>query len=321
MASTWFAPPTANSSISSGVNNFLPIVNKNLKAIKDNLILKAIANASVQSPYLGPAAIGNIISKLIIGPTHTAEGGWAEVPNDSGGPTMRGVILTAFRGSFDDIFINTGIPEVATAARNFKSLGWMNGEIGSPGWELGRQVLYKVCSDASVASLWIYYFAAAKSNRYPAAIMSSEPYLGYLMHQGAWASGGGYFTMYNYDKEFKTIGYNASVSPAAATRLAVNFDGKDLTADNAFPVALKALAAHSSWIIADTQPSRKDSIFRTGWLNRLVFDPSMSWTHNLVGFVEAFENHQIATTEAEQKFLLAKAKYYKQAVINFPNLA
>ena len=320
MGADWKTPPTVSGAVSNSTGNFVSIVKRNLKNIKSALVEKAIASTKVSNPYLGSVAVSNIIDKLIVGPTHGAEGGWGDHPNDSGGPTMRGVILITFRGTFDSIFIDTGIPEVVTAARSLKGLGWTTGAKGSSGWELGKQVLFKVCGDADVASLFVFSFAVSGVNKYPAAIMASEPFLGYLMHQGAWASGGGYFTMYKYNKAFQSIGYKgtSSAEVAAVTKAAVSFDGTNLVADKAFPVALAALGSHATWILG--QQGTKNGVFVKGWLNRLVYNPSISWTHNLAGFVQAFESGQIATNKAEQAFLTAKAKLYKQTILNFPNL-
>lgn len=319
MAVNWKTPPIIPSSINKQADSFMAVVKANLQAIKDALVSKAMTNSGVEKPYLGATAVGRIIDKLIIAPTHGAEGGWSDHPNDSGGPTMRGIILQTFRGSFDNIFINTGIPSVVNAANAFKATGWTKGGIGSPGWDLAKAALFKVCGDADIASLWIFSFAASKTNKYPAAIMASEPYLGYLMHQGAWASGGDYFTMYGYDKKFAAIGYDGKKSVASVTRLAINFDGVNLLSDKAFPVALQALTSHGDWIL--TQQNTKNSVFVKGWLNRLVYSPSISWTHNIVGFTNAFEQNIIATNDIETKYLLAKAKMYKQLTLNFPNLS
>lgn len=316
----WRTPPAVNANINSGATAFMTVVKRNLKNLKAAMVNQSIGATKIDSPYLGGVAVSNIIDKLIVGPTHGAEGGWGDHPNDSGGPTMRGVILITFRGSFDNIFINTNVPEVVAAARTFKSLGWTTGGKGSSGWELGKQVLFKVCGDADIASLFVFVFAVVGMNKYPAAIMSSEPFLGYLMHQGAWASGGGYFNMYKYNKAFSTIGYKGSSNAevAAVTKQSVVFDGKDLITDKAFPVALAALGSHASWILG--QQGTKNGVFVKGWLNRLVFNPSISWTHNLASFVQAFESGQIATNATEQAFLTAKAKLYRQTIINFPNL-
>lgn len=320
MAAEWKTPPAINASINSGATNFISVVKRNIKNLKTAMVNQAITATSVKLPYLGGTAVANIIDKLIVGPTHGAEGGWSDHPNDSGGPTMRGVILITFRGTFDSIFIKTDVPEVAAAARSFKNLGWASGAKGSPGWELGKQVLYKVCGDADIASLFVFAFAVSDANKYPAAIMASEPFLGYLMHQGAWASGGGYFKMYKYNKAFESIGYRSrsNAEVAAVTKASVSFDGTNLTADKAFPVALAALGSHATWILG--QQGTKNGVFVKGWLNRLVYNPSISWTHNLAGFVQAFESGQIATNKTEQAFLTAKAKLYKQTILNFPNL-
>lgn len=316
----WRTPPAVNASINNGATTFMAVVKKNLVNLKAAMVNQSVAATKISSPYLGGTAVSNIIDKLIVGPTHGAEGGWGDHPNDSGGPTMRGVILVTFRGSFNNIFINTGVPEVVAAAKTFKQLGWYSGDKGSTGWELGKQVLYKVCGDADIASLFVFAFAVSSINKYPAAIMASEPFLGYLMHQGAWASGGGYFNMYKYNKAFAAIGYTGAsdAQVAAVTKTSVVFDGTNLTQDKAFPVALAALGSHATWILG--QQGTKNGVFVKGWLNRLVYNPSISWTHNLAGFVEAFESGKIATNSTEQAFLAAKAKLYRQTIINFPNL-
>lgn len=316
---SYTTPPQITSNIKQGATDFLRVVKPKIPAIKAALVNKAFANTKVKSTYLSAATVSNIIDKLIIAPTHAAEGGWVDHPNDSGGPTMRGVILNTFRGTFDTIFINTGIQDVSSAAVKFKSLGWYTGNKGTAGWELGKQALFLICSDSDVASLWVHAFGSLSSNRYPSAVMATEPYLGYLMHQGAWASGGGYWTLYRYNTAFNSIGYNSSTSVASFVQTLVSFNEPGtLVKDDAYPLALKALVEHGNWIL--TQKNTKNGVFVEGWLNRLVFNPPISWTHNVVNFVDAFEKGLIATNEKEQKYLLAKAKLYKQTEIVFPNL-
>lgn len=316
MTAQWKTPPNINPSSAAAARAFIAAVKPNIGRIKEALILNSFPTSL--KPYLSAKTVVNVIDKIVVGPTHEAEGGWADHPNDNGGPTMRGVILITFRGLFDKIFINTKIVE--QQARAFKSTGWATGEKGSPGWELGKQVLYQVCGDADIASLFVFEFAASNTNRSPAAVMSTDPWLGFLMHQAAWASGGGYFRQYKYGPIFQKYGWNGTTNIATFVKSIVQFDGRSLTADTSANLVGEILGAHANWITANTKPGMRLEPFKKGWLNRLVYTPSISWTHSVISIVNAIDSKSLTSIPAEQAYLDAKAKYYKQLLIEFPTL-
>jgi len=311
----WKIPPSGNPSVQAGSKNFINAVKPNIKAIKEALIINSFPSGL--NPYLSAKTVVNIVDKIVIGPTHAAEGGWSDHPNDNGGPTMRGVILTTFRGLFDKIFIGTGI--VAKEAREFKKLGWDKGGKGSSGWETGKQVLYQVCSDAEIASLFVYEFAASQANRSPAAVMSTDPWLGFLMHQAAWASGAGYWRQYDYASVFRKYGWTGG-SIASFVKGQVKYINNNLEADPIGNIVGELLGQHANWITANTKPGMRLEPFRKGWLNRLVYTPSISWTHAIISINSEIAKNSLTTDPKEQGYLKAKAAYYNQLVINFPNL-
>jgi len=321
MAVTWKTPPAVNQSLNAATTTFMSVVKKNINGLKIALIENSFPSGL--NPYLSPATVVNVIEQIVVGPTHAAEGGWSDHPNDSGGPTMRGVILTTFRGTFDKIFITTGIPEVVSEARRFKnSSNWFTGEKGSPGWEAGKQVLYKVCSDADIASLFVYQFAASSANRSPSAVMSTDPWLGFLMHQAAWASGAGYWKQYKYSDSFKKYGWNgtANVATFIKTNL-VDYRSGVLVKDNTPNLVGDLLGQHANWITAVTKPGMRLAPFGKGWLNRLVYNPEISWTHSIVSIVSAIDSGTLTSIPAEAEYLKQKSLMYKTKLnLVFPNL-
>ena len=303
----WKTPPSVSPTIQQGSRKFVSVVKANIDEIRQALIRTSLPS----NPYLSAKTVVNVIDKTIVDLTHKAEGGWGDHPNDNGGPTMRGVILITFRGMFDTIFISTGITAVANEAREFKKLGWYSGGKGSSGWETGKQVLYQVCGDSDVASLFIYAFAASSSNRSPASIMSTDPWLGLLMHQAAWASGAGYWKQYKYGDIFTKYGWKSGTNVAAFVKG---------NSDKSGNIVGELLGQHANWITANTQPGMRLEPFRKGWLNRLVYTPSISWTHAIVGINSEIAKNSLTTDPKEQQYLKTKAAYYNQLVINFPNL-
>jgi hypothetical protein len=311
----WKTPPSVSPAVLTASKNFVSVVKSNLQAIKKAIILNSFPRGL--NPYLSAETVVNIVEKIVVGPTHAAEGGWGDHPNDNGGPTMRGVILITFRGLFDNIFIDTGI--VAKEAREFKKLGWFTGVKGSPGWEMAKQVLYQVCGDAEVASLFVYQFAASTSNRSPAAVMSTDPWLGFLMHQAAWASGAGYWKQYNYGSIFTKYGWTGG-SIATFVKGRVSYNNNNLQINPPGNLVGELLGQHANWITANTKPGMRLEPFRKGWLNRLVYTPSISWTHAIVSVNSEIAKNSLTTNPTEQGYLKALAAYYNQLVIDFPNL-
>jgi len=321
MAVAWKTPPTVNPAISAATNSFIAVVKKNINGLKVALIENSFP--SNLNPYLSPATVVNVIEQIVVGPTHAAEGGWSDHPNDSGGPTMRGVILSTFRGTFDKIFISTGITEVVNEARRFKAQGgWFTGDVGSAGWEAAKQVLFKVCSDADIASLFVYQFAASSANKYPAAIMSTDPWLGFLMHQAAWASGAGYWKQYKYSESFRKFGWNGTTNAATFVRNnLVDYRTGVLIKDETPNLVGELLGQHANWITAVTKPGMRLAPFGKGWLNRLIYNPGISWTHSIIAIVSAIDSDTLTTIPAEKKYLQQKSAMYKARLnLTFPNL-
>jgi hypothetical protein len=299
-------------------------------ALKVSLIQSAYNAASLSGTYLTANTIRQIIDKNIVPAVLKAEGGWGDHPRDIGGPTMRGVTIGAFRGSFKKIFVDTNVPAIKPAALDLYNLkvngvSWLSGDRGSTGFDLGAQLLLGVCNNPEVSQFFIYSFLNREAFGNPIATMAIDPYLGYLLFKFGWASGAGGIDLYKVKQEIRAMDTNRVWSGALADipkvmqrYTKIDLTNQILSEDKAFPLALKLLQNKVTWILGNTLPGRRNEPFRKGWINQAVYNPDSSLLHRIVDMAEFFPN--VNTTEADKRYLAAKAKYYQQTSITFPNL-
>lgn len=304
---SYTTPPSVDPGIKAAAESLRSVIVANYKSIAETMINGAFKRAGI-TPKLSAAALMQLTEKLIIPQIHGAEGGWSENPNDSGGPTMRGVILSTLKGGFNDVFINTGIPQVATAAKAF------NAKYGS--WKtdlsVGKQFLYILCSDGKVGALFIYYFMSNDSGRSPVAVMSEDPWLGYIFLEGVWGSGGGIYgaKRANLDAVAKEYGWKGSGFVKFICGLG----------DKTPEIANKMFLARLNFILRISRPGLKNAVFRKGWLNRLINNKDS----NLMMLVKINELFNLNAkghfqfTPQEKEHLKRKGEIYKTLSINIP---
>lgn len=325
------SPPNQSPVIQTSIAQFEQAVLSGRDALKNALIQGAYSKAALSGLYLSNAAVRQIIDITIVPAILKAEGGWVDHPSDAGGPTMRGVTLGALRTSFKRIFIDTNIPSIKATANQLYNLqvsgaSWRSGDRGSTGFDLAAQVLLGVCNNPEVSQFFMYSYLSNESFGNPIATMAIDPYLGFLLFKFGWASGAGGIKLYSVVQEVKAIDTNNVWSGRVADIAKVvqhytKFDNSTRTSlleDKGFPLALKLLQNKVTWILGNTKPNMRNEPFRKGWLNGAVYEPSKSLLHRIVDMAEAFK--VINTTEADRKYLAAKAAYYEQTNITFPNL-
>lgn len=311
-------PPTLSPNVQSNINSLLSVTKANYDAIARSLINKALSAARVTSPKISVDSVYKLIKGTVRPMTSRWEGGWGNHPNDSGGATMRGVTLGTFVGSYDDIFIKTGIQAVKSVAQSVDNnlRGWRNANgKGGAGFAIASQMLYLLLKDEDVAALWTILFYCSSPNRYPIAISTEDPYLGFILYDMCWGSGAsGTWDYKRIDQLSRSYGWNgvASSFPSWAVSLG----------DRTPQFALDCLKYSVDHIIRISKPGSKNAVFRKGWLNRCIFAP-FSQVDALVIINENFNLNKKGIynfTQPEIDHLARKAAIYKTLELNFPNL-
>jgi hypothetical protein len=306
---SYSTPPALNPTTSASIISLRNTIVKNATEIKQRMVAKAIDRSGV-TPKINIQAVVQYIEGVIIPTIGKWEGGWSDHPNDSGGPTMRGVILTTLVSTFDDLFVNSGVSEVTSAANKWNNQypNWSKGPAKQNA--LGKQLLYELCGSTEVASLFMYKFLCSKSNRYPVAIMTEDPYLGYFLMDMAWGSGPGFFTSNGIDTLAKEYGWNGE----NFAKFCVNLG------DKTPEFAIRCLQKRVDFILKISQPGSKNSVFRKGWMNRTVNNKN-SQLAMLVITNEIFNLNTKGLfnfTVGETAHLQRKAQIYKQLEITLP---
>lgn len=308
--SNFKTPPTLDPTLQKDLNSLVAVFAANHKVIAKTILQAGIASAGLKSPKISLENLIQLIDSVIIPTTHKWEGGWSDHPSDSGGATMRGVILTTFRGLFDSMFIDTAIPAVVAAAKNWNKK--------YPNWktdnELGKKMLFVVAGNESVGGLFIYKFLASGSNRYPIAIMSEDPFLGFFLSECCWGSGAGVYSSSraDFDGLAKKYGWNGDRAKWASF---INGLG-----DKTVEFATQAILYRYNHLMRISKEGTKNNVFRKGWLNRLL----NAGDSNIMMLIKINENfntnssNQYKLSPSELAHLKRKADGYRQLNIELP---
>lgn len=307
---SYTTPPTLNPNLKQDIDALASVVKANVTAISQRMVSRAISSAGIISvPKINIPALVRLIENIIIPTTHHWEGTWGDHPNDSGGATMRGVILITLWSTFDDILINTGVPAVANAAINFNNR--------QPTWktdkQIGKQVLYVLLSDKEIAGLWVYKFLSDRYCRFPLAIMTEDPFLGWFIAEGVWGSGAGLFSNGGFDQVARSFGWNGNIGQFPNWCISLG--------DRTPEFATKLITRRVQYILDISRPESKNSVFRKGWLNRLVNDQKYSNIATLVKINELFNLNsrgEYQLSQEELQHLKVKAEIYKTLSIQIP---
>lgn len=310
MPDQYHTPPTSNPQLTAEITAMAKVFETHVDAMAYDMLSKALINSGVTSPKVGLTPLIQLINNIMIPSVHKWEGTWGDHPNDSGGPTCRGVILSAFTKMFDDIFISTGTPAAATArAFNSRHPTWKTDK------ELGKQVLYLVNINSKVAGLFVYKFLASKRARYPIAVMTQDPWLGFFFAECVWGTGPGVYgkNYSDFDGLASKYGWNGNVATWNTFLASLG--------DNVAKFATEALLYRYNHIMRISKPESKNGIFRKGWLRRLM-NSENSDLAMLVKYNEVFNlnsKSMFKFTPAEAAHLKRVAEIYKTINIELPD--
>jgi len=307
---SYTTPPSLNSNLKQDIDALASVIKNNVPSLTQKLVERAISSAGIVSvPTISISPLTRLVENIIIPTTYYWEGTWSDHPNDPSGATMRGVILNTFWSTFDDILINTGISEVADVAINFnnRQSTWKLDK------QIGKQVLYGLLADPKIAGLWVYKFLSDKYCRFPLAIMTEDPFLGWFISEGVWSSGAGVFSDGGFDEVARSFGWNGDVGQFPNWCISL----RDRTPE----FAARLITRRVEYILNISKPESKNAAFRTGWLARVVNDQKYSNIATLVKINETFclnSKGEYQLSPAELQHLKIKAEIYKTLSIQIP---
>ena len=308
---SYTTPPSLNPTLKRDIDAMAAVFASNVDLIAQTLANGALKNSGITTPRVSIPKLIQLLNNVVIPVIQLWEGGWTDHPNDSGGATMRGVILKTFKETFDQLFINTNIPVVKAAAQSFnaKHPNWRQDDI------VGKQILFELNSNARIAGLWIILFFSSKACRYPLAIMTEDPFLGFFLAECCWGTGPGVYgpRRCNYDAVAKEYGWNGN--PSSFALFCVNLGPRSAE------FATKLVEKRVQWIMRISAPGSKNAVFRKGWLNRLINDSKNSNIATLIKINELFNLNSKNTyvfSGNESQHLKQKGQTYKGFTINIP---
>lgn len=303
-------PPTIDKALEQDMKTFSDIAAKDYNLIVSAMLSKALSSAGIINPKISLGSLIDLINKIIIPTIQGFEGGWVDHPTDTKGSAMRGVLATTFIENFDSIFINTGINDTKNAATSWNTK--------YPTWkadlDFAKKFLYVALSNPQVAGLFICKFFASGSNRYPIAIMTEDPFLGFFFAECCWSSGPTVYTKNRADFDSLLQGYGWSGSNSSWTSFIIGLG------DKTPEVAINCIQKRFNQIMALSKPESKNGVFRTNWLDRLLNNKNSNLMM-MVKINELFnlnENGIFKFTTNESNHLARKAAIYKGVDLDFP---
>lgn len=305
---SYTTPPILEPSLQQELTQLTNLAAQDADLIAEKMFTAAIQAAGI-TPKVSLKSLTQLVNSIIVPTTHQWEGLWSDHPNDSGGATNRGIILSTFTSSFDYIFIQCGTPRVRAAAQNF------NARRGT--WKtnstIGKQALYVVGNNEKVAGLWIVKFLCDKSCRYPIAVMSEDAFLGFFLAECCWGSGPGCYQSNGFDTLARQYGWNGNTADWPSFCVSLGSRSPEFAA--------KLVEKRLQFILNISKPGSKNNVFRKGWLRRLANDTKNSNIAMLVKINEIFNlnsNGLFKLTQQELSHLNTKAESYKTFAINVP---
>lgn len=307
---SYSAPPSSNPELEKDVQKLLTALQLGRVNIQNKLWKLGMDNSGV-TPRLSQLTHLDFIIKVVRPLIFHWDSGWADHPKDKNGVTMRGVTLPTFIDSFDFLYIAQGTSGTQEAAQqiNTKYPNWKKDV------ELSKQLMYKICGSSNADILYIFYYLITSESRWPIAVMSEDPYLGYLLAESVWTVGTDVYSANkaNLDEILVKLGWNGEPKTWALYLAGLG--------DKTPQVATQILLYRYNHITRMTQPGSEMASYKDGWLNRLLNDPKSDLL-SLIQINEDFNlnvNNKFIFSEAEKSHLKRKAEIYKKISIQLPD--
>lgn len=314
-------PPIIQSGFQQKCKEIANLIDQNYEKIIKSFVEGAIRDAGIE-PRIRISTLMQLAQNFLIPQVQKFEGGWVDHPSDSGGPTMRGVISSTFQGNYDKIFINAtkraGLDNISIKAQALAK-EFPNVRGGDRRGEHVKGALYTLNSSHKVSSLFIWSFLCSSSNGYPIAVMAEDAWLGYIQFETCWGGGSGAAFgpgKASYDGVAKK-GYGRNRMGTAGW---VKWLSEDLGPSKLPQFAVECFGSKIGFYDRISRPGSKNNVFRKGWFNRLINNPTSDLKMCII-INEVFNKNATGMFKFDDKeveFLTQKAKIYESLQINYP---
>ena len=280
-------PPSIDPGFAAKCKYIASEIEKNYEKIVKSFVEGALRGAGI-TPKIRVSTLMQLAEGFLIPQVQKFEGGWGDHPNDSGGPTMRGVISSTFQGNYDRLFIN------ATKAAG---LGYISDK---------------------AKELKASYPNVASGDRRGEHVKGAL--LGYIQFEMCWGGGPGSVFSNSAKASYDGVAHKsfgrgkASGTDGWVSWIATLGSGK------VEQFAVACFASQIGFYDRISRPGNKNNIFRKGWFNRLVNWPTSDLKMCII-INEVFNKNvtgMFKFDEKETAFLGAKAKIYESMTINYP---
>lgn len=308
---TYLIPPTRTRDIQDRINRMADIFEIYSDQNASRMVTNALTNAGLPTLKVSQANIIKLMDYIVIPQMHSWEVGWSDNPSDINNPSMKGISLRTFVENFYAVFTSCGIPQVEQAARDWDQI--------YPAWtlepEFAKVVLTLVCGRPKIGALYIYHTFCSSLARYPIAVMTEDPWLGFLLGQSVWSSGFNVYDSYmcDYDGVAASYGWNGLPNSWASFISSLG--------NQTIPFATQCFLKRYNYTMKASKLEGPNGIFRTAWLDRLLNDNNSDLL-TLIPITENFCSNSkniYNFSDFEKAHLLQKAANYRQISIVIPD--
>ena len=315
-----YCPPTCAPAFERQCIEIREELDKNYEKIITAAIKQAISKSGV-TPKIRVETLAKVCEGFLIPQVQKFEGGWGDHPNDSGGPTMRGVISLTFQGYYNRLFIewprlaglNAIADKAAALAKNYP------GVIGGGGRnEHVKAALYNFNASHRVASMFIWGGLCDSTTGFPIAVMAADAWLGYIQFEMCW--GGGPGSVFGPGKaSFDGVAAKSFGRPGTGVNGWAKWVNNTLDPGKLPEFAVACFASQVAFYDR-ISATGKNAVFRKGWFNRLINFPTSDLKMAII-INEVFNKNtksMFTFDQKEKEYLDAKAKIYESLTISYP---
>lgn len=316
-----YTPPSLDPTFEKRCIEVREAMDKSYKKIVVKAAASAVGAAGV-TPRIRISTLADYCEKFAIPIRQKFEGLWGDHVNDSGGPTMRGVITVTFQGYYKKLFIDwpRAAGESATAALSEKLIkDYPDILTGGGRGDKVKGALYTILSSHQCGALFIWAFLCEPSAGYPIVVMSAEPWLGYLQFMECWGGGSG--AVFGPGKAaYDVIAKNSFGRPTLGATGWPKWICNTLDPARLPELAVACFAGQVGFYDRISRPGNKNNQFRKGWFNGLINNPTSNLKMAIITN-EVFNKNGKGWFEfdaAEKEYLGTKAKIWESMTITYP---
>ncbi len=314
-------PPIVQAGFAAECKEVADMVDKNYEKLVQTLVSSALTSAGIE-PRIRVTTLMKMCQSFVIPQVQKFEGGWGDHPNDSGGPTMRGVISSTFQGNYNRLFIEipkkAGLNAIAVKAEALAKK-YPNVRGGDRRGEHVKGALYTFNTSHKVASLFIWNGLSKAETGYPIAVMAEDAWLGYIQFEMCWGGGAG--SVFGTGKaSYDGVAKKKYGRVAMGAKGWVKWISQTLGPSKTPAFAVDCFASQVDFYDRISRPGSKNNTFRKGWFNRLINWPTSDLKMCII-LNEVFNKNvkgMFEFNEKETEFLTQKAKIYESMTINYP---